>query len=154
MKFVLVLVTAIIVSIVFAICKDMAKTRGSERSLRWTLSIGAALIGAMWWGYHSWESDPQREVERAKQDCDDSMMAYVMSQNFVKQRLKSPASADFPYLNNRDVTSVANQDCTFFVSAYVDAQNSFGANIRSYYKATMQYDRERKVWRAPELTID
>lgn len=154
MKFVLIIVTAIVVAVVVGVCKEMAKTRGSERALRWTLGIGAALIGAMWWGYHSWENDPKREIEQAQRDCDNSTMAYVMSQEFVKQRLKSPASADFPYINNRDVIAVSNHDCTFYVSAYVDAQNGFGAKIRTHYKATMKYDRDEKVWRAPELTIN
>ncbi|MDH0640151.1 hypothetical protein N5D52_24800 [Pseudomonas sp. GD03860] len=154
MKLMLIIATVMVVAVVFAVCKEMAKTRGSERALRWTLGTGAALIGAMWWGFHSWENDPQREVEQAKKDCEDTTMAYVMSQEFVKQRLKAPASADFPYLNNRDVVSASRHNCTFYVAAYVDAQNGFGAKIRTYYKATMQYDRENKVWRAPELTVN
>lgn len=154
MKLFLIIFTAFAVAVVLAICKEMAKKPNAERALRWTLSCAAALIGAAWWGYFSWADDPQREIERAQKDCENSSMAYVMSQEFVKQRLKSPASADFPYLNNRDVLSVSNHDCTFYISAYVDAQNGFGATIRTHYKATMKYDRDEMVWRAPELSMN
>lgn len=50
MKFLLVVATAIIVSVVFMICRDLAKSsRSAENSIRWTLFIGAVLIGGMWW---------------------------------------------------------------------------------------------------------
>ncbi|MCE0853883.1 hypothetical protein LU689_28660 [Pseudomonas asiatica] len=155
MKFLLIVATAIVVGVVFTICRDLAKnSRNAENSIRWTLVVGAVLVGGMWWWHHAWETSPQREIDQAKKDCENSSMAYVMSQEFVKQRLKSPASADFPYLNNRDVMSVANHDCTFYVSSYVDAQNGFGAKIRTYYKATMKYERDREVWRATELSMN
>lgn len=153
MTFILWIATVLIGFFVLGLCREFAKTRGSERLLRWTLGIGAAIVGAMWWGYFSWAGSPNREVESAQRDCDDTTMAYVMSQNFVKQRLKSPGSAEFPYLNGSDVVSVSDHKCTFYVSAYVDSQNGFGANIRAFYKATMTYDRKQKLWRAPELVI-
>lgn len=153
MKLILWIVTAVIVCFVVSLCREFAKTRGSERLLRWTLGIGVAVIGVMWWAYLSWANNPAREIERAQKDCDDATMAYVMSQNFVKQRLKAPGSADFPYINGRDVVSVPDHKCTFYISAYVDSQNGFGAKIRAYYKATMTYDRKEKLWRAPELVI-
>ena len=152
--FILWIVTALIVFFAIGLCREFAKTTGSERLLRWTLGIGAAIIGGMWWAYLSWAGSPNREVERAQKDCDDTTMAYVMSQNFVKQRLKAPGSAEFPYLNGRDVVSASDHKCTFYVSAYVDSQNGFGASIRTYYKATMTYDRNEKLWRAPELVIE
>ena len=153
MKIILWIVTILVVIFVVSLCREFAKTRGSERLLRWTVGIAAVAIAGMWWGYLSWAGDPLREIESAKQDCDNATMAYVMSQNFVKQRLKSPGSAEFPYINGTDVLSVPDHKCTFYVSAYVDSQNSFGAKLRSYYKATMTYDRNEKVWRAPELVI-
>ncbi|SFW77338.1 hypothetical protein [Pseudomonas sp. NFACC04-2] len=153
MKLILWIVTALVVVFVVGLCREFAKTRGSERLLRWTLGIGAVVIGFMWWAYLSWAGNPAREVEGAQRECDDATMAYVMSQNFVKQQLKSPGSAEFPYLNGTDVVSVPDHQCTFYVSAYVDSQNGFGAKIRAYYRATMTYDRSSAIWRAPELTI-
>lgn len=153
MTLLLWIVTVVIVAFVFAICKEMANKPGTEAAMRWTLGIGAVVVAGMWWGYTSWKNDPAREIERAQKDCNDSTMAYVMSQNFVKQRLKSPASADFPYMNGRGVVSVPDEECNFFVSAYVDSQNGFGAKIRAYYETKMSYDRETKLWRASDLVI-
>lgn len=49
MTLVLWIVTVFVVVVVFATCKEMAKTPGSEKALRWTLGVGAAAIGVMWW---------------------------------------------------------------------------------------------------------
>lgn len=76
-----------------------------------------------------------------------------MSQDVVKKQLKSPASADFPYIGADGVSSVPDGMCNFLISAYVDSQNSFGADIRTYYKAKMSFDRTTQLWSATALTI-
>ena len=57
--------------------------------------------------------------------------AYVASQNFVKQKLKAPATAKFPVYDKSMV--VTNDNKRFKVESYVDAQNSFGASVRTKY---------------------
>lgn len=60
-----------------------------------------------------------------------SIDAYVMSQKFVEDRLKTPSTAKFPTYKEEMVVQL--NDNRFKVSAYVDAQNTFGATIRTHY---------------------
>ena len=57
--------------------------------------------------------------------------AWVACQQFVEQRLKSPATADFP-ANYPQYTKLIT-DTTYRVDAYVDSQNSFEAMIRTEF---------------------
>jgi len=67
---------------------------------------------------------------------DHSSMAFIQCKDFVKRRLKAPASADFPFL---DYTSVNTGNETYAVRSYVDAQNAFGAKIRSNWTCQIQF---------------
>ena len=60
---------------------------------------------------------------------------YTYSQELVKNKLKSPKSADFPSYSKSFVTDKGD---TVYVSAYVDADNSFGASVRVYYTANIK----------------
>ena len=60
---------------------------------------------------------------------------YTYSQELVKDKLKSPKSADFPWYSDNFIKEKGN---TITVTAYVDADNSFGANVRVNYIATIQ----------------
>jgi len=65
---------------------------------------------------------------------DNKSMAYIMMEDFVKQRLKSPSTAEFPGVFDGKldhVTAIGNQ--TYRIVSYVDAQNSFGAQIRTKF---------------------
>lgn len=84
----------------------------------------------------------------------DATMAHIMASNFVKERLKAPASAKFPYTNAAGVSITPLGDCRFTVVSYVDSQNGFGAMIRSRFRATMTSTPDGKTWRATDLVID
>ncbi len=73
------------------------------------------------------------EINQQKEE-DLKTDAYITTQYFVKDKLKAPATADFPM----ECTSTAVND-TFYIKSYVDAQNSFGANIRTHYTCTLHY---------------
>jgi len=65
---------------------------------------------------------------------DNKSMAYIMMEDFVKQRLKAPSTAEFPGVFDGKldhVTALGNQ--TYRIVSYVDAQNSFGAKIRTKF---------------------
>lgn len=97
-------------------------------------------------------AEAEMEAKRAK-DCgaDNAVMAYIMSQTFVKRVLKAPATAEFP--RRSEVISQAIGDCKFQVIGHVDAQNSFGALIRSRYTAELQYFPEEGSWRALDVNL-
>ena len=77
----------------------------------------------------------QRAEQRA-QDCKDPIGAFVMTQRYVKQRLKAPGSAEFPWYHEIAVQYLG--DCTHLVTAWVDAHNAFGALIRKPYRARIK----------------
>lgn len=56
--------------------------------------------------------------------------AWIMAQEFVKDRLKSPSTAKFP---DHDEVKMRHeiQDDTYIILSYVESQNSFGAMLRT-----------------------
>lgn len=154
MTFLMILFTAAVVFVVYVTCSVMATTsKTAEGKIRFTLAVAAVILIGGWSWFYSWKSSPQREIEAQVRDCGNTTLAFVMSQNFVKQRLKSPSSANFPYVNDRGVDVFADGTCGFSVSAYVDSQNGFGAMIRSSYQAKIFYDRKTKLWSLGDLVI-
>lgn len=80
----------------------------------------------------------------------DSLAAYIMSQEFVKDRLISPSTAKFPSYRDDFVTHLG--DGRYLVKAYVDAENIFGAKIRNYYTVTLRYVGGNK-WQLESIQI-
>lgn len=64
----------------------------------------------------------------------DKYDAQVLAEKEVKNRLKSPSSADFCWS-----PTVSRSGNTWTVSGYVDAQNSFGATVRSNYTVKITF---------------
>ena len=61
------------------------------------------------------------------------MLAYNYAEKFVKQHLKSPGTAKFPGLFEKDehITELGNGE--YRINSWVDSQNGFGAMIRSRF---------------------
>lgn len=59
-------------------------------------------------------------------------MVWTDAQDAVKEELKAPSTAKFPWDYESYVTD--NGDGTYTVTSYVDAENSFGAKIRSKFR--------------------
>lgn len=73
---------------------------------------------------------------------DPSKKAYYISyaQDYVKQGLKSPSTAEFPgTFWSVDDCTVARYKDTVTVQSYVDSQNSFGAMVRSNFKVQLSF---------------
>ncbi len=94
-----------------------------------------------------------KAAQKRAEECGkkNEVMAFVMSQEFVKRRLRAPATAEFPNITNSSSRAIG--DCKFQVASYVDAQNGFGALLRSRYTATMLLHPEEDSWSAIELQI-
>lgn len=97
------------------------------------IALGAIILVGVLIG--SWEPTAPNPNE----DCNDSVMAYIMSQRFVEQRLRSPSTAEFPWASADGVDARPLGNCRHSISAYVDAENGFGAMIRSHYTATVRH---------------
>lgn len=85
-------------------------------------------------------------------DTIDRSDACFMSQKFVKQNLKAPATAEFPDWTADNCNASANGD-TWRVRSFVDSQNGFGAMIRSDYGVEMRYNADKDTWTLLDIMI-
>lgn len=81
-------------------------------------------------GPHRAEAPPKPE--------DRSNMAYIQCEDAVKQRLKSPSTADFPYFADTALRNAHNSN-SYVIGGHVDAQNGFGATIRADWICQIAY---------------
>jgi len=82
-------------------------------------------------------------------DSDKLFSAFQMSQTFCKKRLKSPATADFPFSTRSDSGLWSRYDSVgkiYQVRGYVDSQNSFGGLIRTWYQCELTNDPTSDMW--------
>lgn len=81
--------------------------------------------------------------------------AYIVSKKYIESILKSPSTADFPFM---DFTATHLGDAQYRVTSYVDSENSFGAMIRSDWTILMTYkggsDTDLSSWELQEVVID
>ena len=75
--------------------------------------------------------DRDNRIREKKQEM--APKAYLISQKFVRSRLKAPLKAKFPDYRDNDVKVTLRDDGHYVIQAYVDAQNSFGTYLRSKY---------------------
>jgi hypothetical protein len=83
--------------------------------------------------------------------CTDQVAAYVAATELVRDRLRAPATADFPIYTAARIKH--GVDCTVTVSAFVDAENGFGATLRMDWTATIQGEPKRKRWQLVDVEI-
>jgi len=93
---------------------------------------------------------PDSPEEKDRKSCNDSTMAYIMTQGFVEKRLRAPSTAKFP--SHYEIKTVLLGNCRHDVTAYVDAQNGFGAMIRTPYHAVIKYNGN-DMWQIESLQM-
>lgn len=72
-----------------------------------------------------------KKPKKTWRERDNSIMAYIMMETFIKRRLKSPSTADFQGLwSGRTVTK---SHTVYSTRSYVDSQNGFSAMIRTKF---------------------
>lgn len=76
--------------------------------------------------------------------------AWVMCQDWVKERLVAPSTADFPWGYSDKVTASGRQ---FTVRAYVDSENRMGGKIRADFVCVTEYLGSDR-WRLIDLQIE
>lgn len=86
-------------------------------------------------------------------EYDNSTMAYIMMEEFVKERLVAPKTAEFPGTFDGRVDHIQHLgDQKYRINSYVDAQNSFGATIRNNFTGEIEQVSEDR-WRLNSLEI-
>ncbi len=91
------------------------------------------------WLFNGNETNPTTSIqseETTEAEVTDSQR-YIISQSFVEEILKAPATADFPL---GATAQIQNDEDTYTVTSYVDSENGFGANVRSNWTVTLTYN--------------
>lgn len=100
-------------------------------------------------GLMSQATSPSGQSEKATE-----VSAFVQCKNFVNDRLRAPASADFPLLD-RSSWDMGNN--TWVVKSHVDSQNGFGAMIRSKWYCKVQHvggnTLDQRSWRLLDIEV-
>jgi hypothetical protein len=71
----------------------------------------------------------------------DKVAAYTFAQDFVKDRLKSPSTASFPW-GMKDATLYLGRN-GYRIRSYVDSQNGFGATVRTDFDCTVRQNGDK-----------
>lgn len=81
---------------------------------------------------------------------DNTSAAWIMCQDFAEQRLRTPSTAEFPWMSDADINYMG--DGEFYVRAYVDAENPFGAKLRNDFVCRIQHDKGKR-WTLKNMEI-
>jgi len=114
-------------------------------------------IKVMGWCDNERQNNPERFADHFDElnAKDLTTMAKIICEGDVKQRLRSPASADFPFLDYRHLNKGRQR---YLIQSYVDSQNAFGADIRTNWTCDIQYngsgeDADRRNWTVHTLEM-
>ncbi len=107
------------------------------------------------------KQEAQEEKKRAKKAfetrCDKSGMPFVMVQDAVRSRLKSPKSAEFPVRESKTVQYKSEDkrdtNCYYTVLGVVHAQNSFGVMLKNTFMARITYFYKTKRWQVTFVEV-
>jgi DNA-directed RNA polymerase subunit RPC12/RpoP len=73
--------------------------------------------------------------------------AYRYAEKYVKQKLKSPSTAKFPSVSEKDkhTTSFSTTPGVgkYKIESWVDSQNSFGATVRTKFSCIMVFEDDK-----------
>jgi len=136
--------------------KEELKAKDKKRKLYWTLGIigGIILLFVMGGSDDSSSSNTNDVAKQETSSVPDESEANIMAQGFIKQVLKSPSTADFPFL---DYTTTINGN-RYTVVSHVDSQNGFGAMIRSNWRVVMDHNggewNSTHSWDVVEMWVD
>jgi hypothetical protein len=101
-------------------------------------------LGSSFFSNHSGPGNEQAAYE------DEKAMAITMAQNFVKDRLKSPSSASFPW-DFKEYNATKSSDGKWSLSGWVEATNAFNAKLRVPWSVVVR--RDGKNWALLSINI-
>jgi hypothetical protein len=107
-------------------------------------------IGLIIWGVSSALNGGSSTPEPKHSD----VAALVMCEEFVKDNLKSPSTASFPFEEGKVAPLPDEGDGHYIVRGAVDAQNSFGAMLRTQYYCKVHYEPSTDKWVLDALLIE
>ena len=82
-------------------------------------------------------SEETKKAELRAKKCGDQTWAHIYARQFVKRRLKAPATADFASILS---SKIREESCGLWkVRSHVDSKNGFGAMVRTHYVARLRF---------------
>lgn len=98
----------------------------------------------------------QRKAEKAnekksKNERKEGLLAYNYAEDFVKAKLKSPSTAEFPGLfeKSKHISSLGNGE--YLITSWVDSQNGLGAMLRSKFKCVVKVTEDKVYLKSLEI---
>ena len=127
----------------------LTRQRGMPGWLSLALVVTIIPMGLIAWGYTMFvDSDPSSASVSKPHELS-AIELYVQAQEFVRQGLKAPSTAEFPL---EPVSVGTDGNGLYQVESYVDSQNSFGAMIRSHWMLNMRPVGDK--WMLETMQID
>ena len=84
------------------------------------------------------KADRVLSSEKEVTNDDERNICWELAQKAVKNQLKSPSSAKFPFAYNSKGVSITSSGNSYTVRAWVEAQNSFGATIKDSFTVKIE----------------
>ncbi|GEM_PF-2626972 len=111
--------------------------------------------------FNIWKADYDKRIsvekaianKNAWKTSDNKSMAYLMCEDWVKNRLKSPSSAEFPGVFDGKLENIIQTNQRYSIRSYVDSQNSFGAMLRTNFHCVTTQTSEGN-WELNRLEIE
>lgn len=127
----------------------VAATGGAIAGGIFAVAIVSGALSLVMWTYNSLSAPGDKNAQ-----TDYSAMAHIKCNDYVKERLKAPGSADFPFFADR-ATKIS--DNHYIIESHVEAQNSFGAKLRQDYYCDIElvgeYSGSNNSWSLKELRL-
>lgn len=126
-----------------AIEEENRLTNDSKHGVRFTIFISAIVLILI--SYAAWSYFPEGSPVINKK------LALIAAQSNVKQKLLSPATADFDSEGINGVRKLNNS--IYFVKSFVDSQNIYGANVRTYFECEIHADTINGTFKCIKLKL-
>ena len=92
-------------------------------------------------------ANKEKPAKKENRTCRDKPYAYNITKQLIKMQLKSPTSAKFASIFNKQQVSIVSEGtCHFRILSHVDSQNSFGAMTRMKFSALVHYNVTTTKW--------
>lgn len=128
-------------------CAAKVMGRGLGPVAGWALTIAILAVFVFAVAY----LDPGLDQSRPPAPPHSAVAAYTMCKSFVRDRLKAPRTARFPWSASESTIDLGSG--RYHVTSYVDAQNAFGAMLRTKFDCTVQWTGGDN-WRLEELVME
>jgi len=125
----------------------------AEVKRRYLLTVLAIIGFGTYFGiFYNWDQVFAEDAD-AWRTRDNSLTAYVMMHEFVKERLHSPSSARFPPRTDPNVSVERDAEGHIYrIRGYVDSQNMFGTMVRTRFSGALE-QMDNVMWELVYLNI-